>query len=73
MPAMTGIELYIHLIDAGHAIPTILVTAYPNDVDRARALNDGVVCYLRKPVDQQHLIRCLRAALTSGEPTEEDS
>src|SRR5690348_13334637 len=49
MPAMTGIELYRHLIDAGRMIPTILVTAYPNDVDRARALNDGVVCYLRKP------------------------
>ena len=67
MPAMTGIELYRHLIDAGRAIPTILVTAYPNDVDRARALNDGVVCYLRKPIDEQNLMRCLRAALTSGE------
>jgi response regulator of citrate/malate metabolism len=22
-------------------------------------LNDGVVCYLRKPVDEQHLNRCL--------------
>ena len=67
MPAKTGIELYRHLIDAGRAIPTILVTAYPNDVDRIRALNDGVVCYLRKPVDEQHLKRCLHAALTSGE------
>ena len=73
MPAMTGIELYRRLIDAGHAIPTILVTAFPNDVDRAHALNDGVVAYLRKPVDEQHLRRCLRAVLTSGEPTEVDS
>jgi FixJ family two-component response regulator len=73
MPAMTGVELYRHLIEAGHTIPTILVTAYPDDVDRARALNDGVVCYLRKPVDEQHLIRCLRAALESGEPGEEKS
>jgi FixJ family two-component response regulator len=73
MPAMTGVELYRSLVDAGHAIPTILVTAYPNDVDRARALDDGVVCYLRKPVDEQHLILCLRAALTSGEPPEENS
>ena len=73
MPAMTGVELYRHLIEVGYAIPTILVTAYPNDVDRARALNDGVVCYLRKPVDEQHLIRCLRAALESGEPGEENS
>ena len=67
MPLMTGVELYRHLIDSGHAIPTILVTAYPNDVDRIRALTDGVVCYLRKPVDQQQLKRCLHAVLTSGE------
>jgi FixJ family two-component response regulator len=73
MPAMTGVELYKHLIDAGHTIPTILVTAYPNDVDRARALDDGVVCYLRKPIDEQHLIRCLDATLASDEPPEENS
>ena len=73
MPAMTGVELHRHLIDVGHAIPTILVTAYPDDDVRARALNDGVVCYLRKPVDEKHLMRCLRAALHSDEPPEENS
>jgi FixJ family two-component response regulator len=73
MPAMTGLELYRHLTDAGYAIPTILVTAYPDDDVRARALNDGVVCYLRKPVDEKHLMRCLRAALHSDEPPEENS
>ena len=72
MPAMTGIELYRRLIDTGYAIPTILVTAYPNDVDRARALNDGVVCYLHKPIDEKHLIRCLRVALGSHEPPEKN-
>ena len=64
MPAMTGFELYRHLIDTGRSIPTILVTGHPNDVDRARALNGGVVCYLRKPVDEQDLIWCLCAAVT---------
>ena len=63
MPAMTGLELYRRLIDTGNAIPTILVTAFPNDADRARALNDGVLCYLRKPVDEDHLTRCVCAAL----------
>jgi FixJ family two-component response regulator len=72
MPAMTGVELYRHLIEAGHAIPTILMTAFPNDIDRARALNDGVVGYLRKPIDERDLIRCLHAALHSGGPPEED-
>jgi FixJ family two-component response regulator len=73
MPAMSGVELHRHLIDTGCEIPTILVTAYPNDVDRAHALNDGVVCYLRKPVDENDLLRCLRAAFHSGEPPEENS
>jgi FixJ family two-component response regulator len=72
MPAMSGVELYRHLMDTGCEIPTILVTAYPNDVDRARALNDGVVCYLRKPIDENDLMRCLRAAFHCGELPEED-
>jgi len=31
-----------------HPIPTILITAYPNDLDRTTALNEGVICYLPK-------------------------
>jgi FixJ family two-component response regulator len=69
MPAMTGVELYRRLIETGHAIPTILVTAYPDSGVRTRALKDGVACYLRKPVDEKDLMRCLRAALRpSGKP-----
>jgi FixJ family two-component response regulator len=73
MPAMTGPELYRHLIASGYEIPTILVTAYADDQVRARALKDGVVCYLPKPVDEKHLLRCLDEALESREPTEDDS
>ena len=73
MPGMTGVELHRHLVDAGYAIPTILVTAYPDEVVRKRALKDGVVCYLGKPVDDDHLERCLRSALQSGKPHEENS
>jgi FixJ family two-component response regulator len=72
MPAMTGLELYRHLIDAGYTIPTILVTAYPDDDIRASALNEGVVCYLHKPIDQTHFMRCLRAAMHPGEPQDEN-
>jgi FixJ family two-component response regulator len=72
MPGMTGAELHRHLTDSGFAIPTILVTAYHDDNARVRALNEGVVCYLRKPIDEKHLMRCLRTALHSGEPTKDD-
>jgi FixJ family two-component response regulator len=68
MPGMSGIELHKSLTDAGHAIPTILVTAYPDGVGRTRALKNGVVCYLSKPVDDERLERCLRTALESGNP-----
>src|ERR1700751_3761088 len=37
MPGMTGVELHRHLVDAGYAIPTILVTAYPDEAARSRA------------------------------------
>ena len=65
MPGMTRVQLYKHLAEAGYAIPTILVTAYPDEVVQNRALKDGVVCYLCKPVDDDHLERCLRSALQS--------
>jgi FixJ family two-component response regulator len=67
MPMMTGVELYRHLIDSGYAIPTILVTAYADDDVGSRALKDGVVGYLRKPVDEKHLKECILAALKRRE------
>ena len=73
MPVMTGLELYRRLVDTGYAIPTILVTAFPSDVDQARALSDGAVCYLRKPVDDEHLTRCVREALQFAPSLEEGS
>ncbi|MHB8817127.1 MAG: response regulator transcription factor [Steroidobacteraceae bacterium] len=63
MPAMTGVELYEHLVETGHPIPTILVTAYPNDAVRERMLNLGVECYLPKPLVEGILIDCVRSAV----------
>lgn len=73
MPGMTGPELHRHLREAGYKIPTILVTAYPDEVVRDRALKDGVVCYLSKPVDDDHLERCLGSAVRSGDSPEQAS
>jgi FixJ family two-component response regulator len=73
MPGMTGVELHKHLIETGHAIPTILVTAYPNEAVRNRALKDGIFCYLPKPVDDDQLERCLHSALQSGRRGDEHS
>jgi FixJ family two-component response regulator len=63
MPRMTGIELYKRLRELGHAIPTILITAYPNEEARDRVLADGVICYLSKPFDNDAMIECVRSEL----------
>jgi FixJ family two-component response regulator len=72
MPAMSGVQLHRHLIDAGFTIPTILVTAYPKAADHARTLQDGVVCYIQKPLDEERLMRCLHAALSYSELPDEE-
>jgi len=66
MPDMTGVELYEHLIERRLLIPTILVTAYPDDHVKARMLNRGVECYLRKPLEEAAVIECLRSAVARG-------
>jgi FixJ family two-component response regulator len=71
MPGMTGVELYGHLIEAGCAIPTILITAYPDDSVRERALREGVLCYLGKPFRESVLICCVRSAIVGTQPPEE--
>src|SRR5262245_20526600 len=63
MPAMTGVELFGHLIVTGHTIPTILVTGYPDDRVQKELLSRGVDAYLRKPLEEARLIDCVRAAV----------
>jgi FixJ family two-component response regulator len=71
MPGMTGVELHGRLTKLGYTIPTILVTAYPDEVVRDQAMKDGVVCYISKPVDDEELDRCLRSALKRVKPIKE--
>ena len=63
MPRMTGTELHSRLVGSGYNIPTILITAYPDDGARARALGQGVVGYLAKPIDEEVLLGCVESAL----------
>src|SRR5271165_3841754 len=66
MPGMSGFELYERLVASGISIPTIMVTAFPKDADRARAQQAGIVCYLPKPFDESQLCECILSALGSG-------
>ena len=63
MPGMSGLELHERLTAGNEAIPTIVITAFPKDDDRARARRNGVVCYLAKPFDHNQLADCIASAL----------
>ena len=73
MPAMTGLQLHARLAEAGHTIPTILVTAYSDEATRARALKDGIVCYLPKPFNDNELMDCVRKVVQGGKPSAANS
>jgi FixJ family two-component response regulator len=64
MPGMSGIELQQHLIAHGHEVPTVFITAIPEDYVREQAINAGAVCFLSKPFDDSQLMACVEQALT---------
>jgi FixJ family two-component response regulator len=69
MPRMTGIELHRRLVESSYAIPTIL-SGYLDDSVRARALADGIICYLTKPCDEDALFGCVSSAMERAKPDE---
>ena len=65
MPGLNGLELQEALQSLGHQTSVIVITAYPNEKHRTRALENGAVGYLSKPFDDESLIECLSAAIKS--------
>jgi FixJ family two-component response regulator len=63
MPGMTGLELHNRLVASGKPIPTILITAFPDERSRERALQAGVIGYLTKPFSEDDLLACIRSNL----------
>ena len=68
MPKMTGLELHQHLVASNRAIPTILMTAYPDVRAQAQAIKANVLCYLVKPFAADDLLACVRYAVQSRDP-----
>ena len=65
MAGLNGLELHERLAALDEkSVPTILITAYPNERIQRRALEAGINCYLTKPFSEDELIACLRAALS---------
>ena len=63
MPAMSGLDLLIHMRAKGHLARFIFITAFPDENVRARALKAGAICFLCKPFAGPTLIKYLNNAL----------
>jgi FixJ family two-component response regulator len=67
MPGLSGIDLQRWLIDRGVQMPTIFITAFPEEGTRLRAVTAGAVGYLGKPFSEESLLKCLDKALGSSD------
>ena len=67
MPGMTGLELYQELVASGHGIPTVIITAHPEELTQARAREAGITCYLIKPFAPDELLECVSEALAKSQ------
>jgi len=68
LPGISGVTLYHRLLQRNIALPTILITAFPDADTHAHARAAGVLAYLAKPVAPEDLQRCLRAAVNGAGP-----
>ena len=66
MPGMGGLEVQERLITSGKQIPIIFITAHDDAGARERALAAGAVAFLRKPFNDEVLLKTLREALKRG-------
>src|SRR3954471_1589518 len=60
---MSGLQLQGRLAASRSGIPVIVITAFPDDRVRERALSAGAVLLLNKPFNTGDLLACIRSAL----------
>ncbi|SOZ34606.1 Two component response regulator (fragment) [Cupriavidus neocaledonicus] len=66
MAGMSGLALHERIRALGYAPPTIFITAFPGPDLEARALANGALAVLEKPVDAGTIAHWLHIALDSA-------
>ena len=63
MPGLNGLQVQERLARTGHQYPVIFITAHDDSALREQALAAGALAFLRKPFDEELLIKILNIAL----------
>jgi FixJ family two-component response regulator len=67
MPGMNGLDVQAQLATSGYLVPVIFITAHDEVGIREKALAAGAVAFLRKPFNDDLLIKTLQQALKHGD------
>jgi FixJ family two-component response regulator len=62
---MDGLSLQRHMADAGYRIPIVVLTAHGDGETRARAVDEGAVAFLTKPLDSELILAAVTRAVES--------
>jgi FixJ family two-component response regulator len=63
MPGMNGIELQEKLNSSEWTLPIIFITAYETPQTRQKAMSNGAIAFLPKPVNEKDLLNSIYSAL----------
>jgi len=72
MPEMSGLELARRLKARETTMPIIMITGHGDVPLAVEAMKAGVVDFLEKPFDEEHLLAAIRAALADSRQKEEE-
>jgi FixJ family two-component response regulator len=66
MPGLNGLEVQDRMKKNGCIFPIIFITAHDEAGVREQAMTAGALAFVRKPFDDELLIKTLRAAFKTG-------
>lgn len=72
MSGMTGLDMQAAIAKSGCGIPIIVVTSFPDQNVRERAMESGAIAVLKKPFDREEMQQLLQAAFNHPRPDQRD-
>ena len=67
MPGMDGLELQEKLNSSGWKLSIVFITAYETPQYREKAMANGAVAFLQKPLNDKDLLDAIHSALSSDD------
>ena len=68
MPGLDGLDVQSQLARWGIATPIVMITGQGTPEARSRALGNGAVAFIDKPIDAVHLLTAVNGALLTSGP-----